>query len=48
MPKEFGVFAWTPENRYPRAKAVKIYKSKKRAYSAANKMGAPYVDRPIW
>lgn len=31
MEKEYGVFNWTKENRYPRAAAIKIFKSDKAA-----------------
>lgn len=45
MAKEFGIFEWTAENRYPRRNAKKIFKSEKRAdayerkqYAAGNNL----------
>jgi adenosine/AMP kinase len=46
---DHGVFVWTAENRYPKAKAKKVFKSEKVAQKYADKYnGCGYVVRPIY
>ena len=47
----FGIFVWSKENRYPKEKAVKVYKREKAADEFCRTQQAAinnYVVRRIW